>query len=119
MLRGGVSFQAFSTKATRLTNELGLRGAAPAIFTTGKFVSFTPLFAAVGMAAFIHYVTLRADLSSMESAQEKGDQEIRELEESKTQLEIALGRLGTESKSLVSFFTMQIIENILKHSSLL
>ncbi|KAL2830418.1 hypothetical protein BJY01DRAFT_254638 [Aspergillus pseudoustus] len=81
--------------------KIVMRGGMSAILASApEIISITPVLVAVGAAAFVHYVTLKADLSSMEDAQAKRDQEIRELEESKTHLELALVQLSKESKSI-------------------
>ncbi|KAJ6069431.1 hypothetical protein N7499_011318 [Penicillium canescens] len=87
------------------------RGGVPAlIVTVSEGVTLAPAVVATGVLAFAHYVTLKADLSNMEQAQAKRDQEIRELEESRAHLEAALAQLSEDSKSIVSCFIIQMIE---------
>ena len=89
-----------------------MRGGVSAVIASApQVLSAIPLVVGVGAAAFVHYVTLKSDLSSMEDAQAKRDQEIRELEESKERLEAALAQLGKEAKSIVSCSTIQHIRS--------
>lgn len=89
-----------------------MRGGVSAIVASAPEVfSVLPVLVGVGAVAFVHYVTLKSDLSSMEDAQAKRDQEIRELEESKERLEATLAHLGKEARSIVSFLTIPNIGN--------
>ncbi|KAL3468133.1 hypothetical protein BJX64DRAFT_283016 [Aspergillus heterothallicus] len=84
-------------------NPLSIR-ISPAVLAAPEVASVVPVVAAVGAVgaiAFLHYVTLKADLSSMEEAQAKRDEEIRELEQSKAELEATLAQLSEDSKSIV------------------
>lgn len=88
-----------------------MRGGISAVVASApEVISIAPVLAFVGAAAFVHYVTLKGDLSSMEDATAKRDQEIRELEESKSYLEAELAQLSKESESIVSFLGIQIMK---------
>jgi predicted transcriptional regulator len=89
-------------------------GLSAAIASAPEIISIGPVLAAVGTAAFVHYVTLKSDLASMEQAQAKRDQEIRELGEAKAQLEAALAQLSEESNSIVSILSVQTVGNSAK-----
>jgi 3-isopropylmalate dehydratase small subunit len=68
---------------------------APAVVISGIGL------AVAGAAAYIHYRNLKADLLTMEEAQARRERDIRELELSRANLEVALAQLSAESKSIV------------------
>ncbi|KAJ5683125.1 hypothetical protein N7462_006290 [Penicillium macrosclerotiorum] len=75
-------------------------GGLTAVVASASAVTTGVGLAVAGATAYIHYRTLRADLMSMEEAQERRNQEIRELEVSKAILEQTLAHLSAESKSI-------------------
>ncbi|KAJ5455540.1 uncharacterized protein N7458_003804 [Penicillium daleae] len=75
-------------------------GGLTAVVASASAVTTGVGLVVAGAAAYIHYRTLRADLMSMEEAQERRNQEIRELEASKAILEKTLAHLSAESKSI-------------------
>lgn len=80
------------------------------IITVLEGVTLAPAVVAIGVLAFAHSVTLKADLLNMEQAQAKWEQEIHELEEPRAHLEAALAQLSEDSKLIVSCFIIQMIE---------
>ncbi|KOC18838.1 hypothetical protein AFLA70_196g001771 [Aspergillus flavus AF70] len=78
-----------------------LPGSVPALIATAvEGAVMAPALVATGVLAFASYVSLRSELSTMEQAQARRDQEIRQLEESKAHLEVALAQLCEDSKSI-------------------
>ncbi|KAL3473103.1 hypothetical protein BJX99DRAFT_261649 [Aspergillus californicus] len=83
----------------KIIMHAGAHGVSAAV-VSAEAITIAPVFVVVSAAAFLYYVTLRADLESMEQAQAKRDQEIQELEESRAQLEAALAQLSEDSRSI-------------------
>ncbi|KAE8384245.1 hypothetical protein BDV23DRAFT_177207 [Aspergillus alliaceus] len=77
-----------------------IRSVPALIATAVEGAVMAPAVVATGVLAFASYVSLRSDISNMEQAQARRDQEIRELEKSKAHLEVALAQLGEDSKSI-------------------
>ncbi|KAL4736541.1 hypothetical protein BDV11DRAFT_207544 [Aspergillus similis] len=69
-------------------------------FATSAVVTPGLDFVVGGAAAYIHYRALKAELLSMEEAEERRNHEIRELEASKATLEQTLAQLSAESESI-------------------
>ncbi|KAL4910294.1 hypothetical protein BDW74DRAFT_144781 [Aspergillus multicolor] len=92
----------FESLAAPLVSGSGLAegGLAAVATSTGAVVFAGVGFVVAGATAFILYRNLKADLMSMEEAQERRDREIRELEASKANLEMTLTKLSAESKSI-------------------
>lgn len=107
-----MSYQGYSYETSRPINERKVtRCGVPAlIITVLEGVTLAPAVVAIGVLAFAHSVTLKADLLNMEQAQAKWEQEIHELEEPRAHLEAALAQLSEDSKLIVSCFIIQMIE---------
>ncbi|KAJ5401516.1 uncharacterized protein N7487_007412 [Penicillium crustosum] len=85
----------YESNVERLVTRCGV----PAlIITVLEGVTLAPAVVAIGVLAFAHSVTLKADLLNMEQAQAKWEQEIHELEEPRAHLEAALAQLSEDSK---------------------